>query len=248
MFRRLFLLALPLLGCTRLLGAPVPMPSLKDPLPAPETARCLLVFLPGVIDRDTTFRDKGFVDDVRKRGLKVDAVAADSTIGYYVRGIDASRLEHDVVLPALTKRYEQVWMVGVSMGGFGALHYASTFTEELDGLLLLSPHLGEESVVQTIRDDAGKLESLGAAQRRPARVHSSGVELVARYRVRRTPRAADLSGLRGRRLRGCEPGAACGRATGFTCAARPRRPLVGFVEAAVGRVSRRLWSSARSCR
>jgi pimeloyl-ACP methyl ester carboxylesterase len=155
MFRRLFLLLLPLTGCLRLLGAPVPMASLADTSPE---AKCLLVLLPGVGDRAKSFREEGFVAALRERGISADVVAADATLGYYLRGVDAHRLDHDVIRPALARRYRQVWMAGISMGGFGTLHYASTFPLRLDGLVLLSPHLGEESVLQTIRD-AGGLEA-----------------------------------------------------------------------------------------
>ena len=46
-------------------------------------------------------------------------------------------IEHDVVWPARAQGYEQVWMVGVSMGGFGTLHYASMFPRSLDGIYAL---------------------------------------------------------------------------------------------------------------
>lgn len=134
------------------------MPSQSDLLPA--QPKCLLVLLPGIADRASTFREQGFITMLRERGVSADVVAADATVGYYLRGVDAARIDHDVVRPALTRRYEQVWMAGVSMGGFGTLHYASTFPMRLDGLVLLSPHLGEESVLQRIRDAGG----LGAWQ------------------------------------------------------------------------------------
>ncbi|MFT3838289.1 MAG: alpha/beta fold hydrolase [Myxococcaceae bacterium] len=126
---------------------------------APSPARCLVVFLPGVADRASTFREAGFVDELRARRLSVDAVAADATIGYYLRGVEAPVIEHDVVARAVAAgHYEQVWMVGVSMGGFGALHYAASFPTRLDGVLVLAPHLGEESSLQDIRDAGGLRE------------------------------------------------------------------------------------------
>jgi pimeloyl-ACP methyl ester carboxylesterase len=147
--------ALLLTGCLHLMAAPIPMKTLADPLPAGEKARCLLVLLPGVADRAATFRKQGFIEQLRKRALSVDVVAADSTIGYYLRGIDAAQLEHDVVGPARAKGYEQIWMLGVSMGGYGTLHYAAKYPEHLDGIVTLSPHLGEITVVQSIRKAGG---------------------------------------------------------------------------------------------
>jgi pimeloyl-ACP methyl ester carboxylesterase len=145
-----------LTGCHRLL-APRPMKS--ELAGAPSPARCLVVFLPGVADRASTFREAGFIDELRTRGLSVDALAADMTVGYYLRGVEAPALERDVVARAVAAgHYEQVWMVGVSMGGFGALHYAASFPARLDGVLVLAPHLGEESSLQDIRDAGGVRE------------------------------------------------------------------------------------------
>lgn len=158
MFLRLSLVLTVLLtGCLRLVSAPQPMKSLADPAPPPTRAKCLVIFVPGVADRASTFRDQGFVEAMRSRKLSVDVVAADATVGYYLRGIEAPLIDRDVVGPALANHYEQVWMVGVSMGGFGTLHYASSFPARLDGVLVLAPHLGEETVLQQIRD-AGGLE------------------------------------------------------------------------------------------
>lgn len=121
------------------------MKSIADPLPGDEQARCLIVFLPGVADRAYTFKNEGFVDELRKRDLKVDVVSADSTVGYYLRGTQSQRLDWDVVAPAEKKPYQQVWVVGVSMGGWGTLHYAATHPGRVDGVVALAPHLGEKS-------------------------------------------------------------------------------------------------------
>ena len=156
MFLRLLLtLTVLLTGCLRLVAAPLPMKSLPDPAPSRTPAKCLVVFMPGVADRAHTFRKEGFVEALRTRNLSVDVVAADATVGYYLRGIEAPAVDRDVVGPALQNHYDQVWMIGVSMGGFGTLHYASSFPARLDGVLVLAPHLGEETVLQRIRDAGG---------------------------------------------------------------------------------------------
>ena len=167
MSRLISLVALLLAGCAHLVAAPIPMKTKEDLLPTGEKARCLLVLLPGVADRAATFGEQGFVAQLRQRGLSVDVVAADSTVGYYLRGIDASRLERDVVGPARARGYERVWMAGVSMGGYGTLHYAAKFPGLLDGIVALSPHLGEINVQQSIRL-AGGLKHWHAPLRNPS--------------------------------------------------------------------------------
>jgi S-formylglutathione hydrolase FrmB len=133
------------------------MTSVADPLSSSGKAKCLLVMMPGVGDRAASFREQGFVDAIRGRGLSVDLIAADATVGYYLRGVVAQRLERDVLSGARARGYQQVWLLGISMGGFGALHFASVFPGQLDGVAAFAPHLGEETVLQRIRD-AGGLE------------------------------------------------------------------------------------------
>jgi pimeloyl-ACP methyl ester carboxylesterase len=88
----------------------------------PAPARCLVVLLPGAGDRMGAFTDEGFVAAIRSSGASVDVLSADATMGYYFRGIVGERLEHDLLASARAG-HEHVWIVGVSMGGFGSLHY-----------------------------------------------------------------------------------------------------------------------------
>src|SRR5687767_1308248 len=97
-------------GCLRWLPAPTPMRAVKDEL-KDSRARCLVVFLPGAGDEAEVFAEEGFVRALRQRGLSVDVVAANATMGYYFRGMLTQRLDQDVVSPALEKGYEQTWVV-----------------------------------------------------------------------------------------------------------------------------------------
>ena len=142
-------------GCLRVVPSPTPMASVADPLPSGEKAKCLLVLLPGARDRAGTFREEHFIEDIRKSGLSVDVVAADATLGYYFKRTAALRVETDVIGPARSKGYEQVWLLGISMGGYGTFHYASQYPEHVDGIAAFAPYLGEEQTVQSVRDAGG---------------------------------------------------------------------------------------------
>jgi pimeloyl-ACP methyl ester carboxylesterase len=150
------LAALAVCGCLRWFPAPVPMRSVQwSHARTVPRARCLVVFLPGVGDRADDFADHGFVAEVKKRGLAVDVVAADATIGYYARGTFPERLARDVVGPARARGYEQVWLIGVSMGGLGTIWYSRVHTADVTGVLALAPYLGEKELIDEIQAQGG---------------------------------------------------------------------------------------------
>lgn len=124
------------------------------PATAPH-ARCLVVFLPGRGDDAGDFERHGFVTELVQRGLSVDIVAADATIGYYLRGTFLERLARDVVGPARARGYRHVWLIGNSLGGIGTLYYARGHTSEVTGVLALAPYLGERELIDAIDEQGG---------------------------------------------------------------------------------------------
>lgn len=154
--RRFCLCGLLLAACYRVPPTPTPMAFVADPLPGEKPARCLLVLFPGARDRADTFREEHFIEDIRASGVSVDVVSADATMGYYLKSIAARRLEDDVIGPARARHpYEQVWLLGISMGGYGTFHYAQEFPDHVDGIAAFAPFLGDEAVVQAVRDAGG---------------------------------------------------------------------------------------------
>jgi len=162
---KLFCCALLASGCAYL-RAPTPMTSRSDPYPG-GGAKCLIVFLPGAGDTGQAYFDQGFVKRVRDHQLSADVVAADATFRYYFKGTFVERFEHDVLQPALTRKYEKVWLVGISMGGFGSVFYPSQRPGQIDGVLALAPWLGDDATTQTIAD-AGGLKKWQAPAKAPA--------------------------------------------------------------------------------
>jgi len=151
-------------ACARWLPAPVPMRAVAWPAAKPN-ARCLVVFLPGMGDDAEDFERQGFVDEVKKAGLSVDLVAANATLGYYARGTFPERLANDVIGPARARGYEQLWLIGMSMGGLGTVYYARSHAADVTGVLALAPYLGEDELIEEIRGQGGL-----AGWRGPARV------------------------------------------------------------------------------
>jgi pimeloyl-ACP methyl ester carboxylesterase len=134
------------------------------PATAPR-AKCLVVFLPGMGDSAEDFDHNGFVAEVKQRQLSVDMIAANATLGYYARGTFPERLATDVVGPARARGYEQLWLIGMSMGGMGTVFYSRAHASDVTGVLALAPYLGEDELIDEIHAQGGL-----ASWRAPPRV------------------------------------------------------------------------------
>jgi S-formylglutathione hydrolase FrmB len=150
-------------GCAGLLPAPAPMRSIEYAASA-TPAKCLFVLLPGMGDHAEAFEQRGFVETLRKSGRSIDIRAADATFGYYMQGTVLERLAADVIAPARARGYQEIWLAGPSMGGFGSLFYSRAHTAEVTGVLAIAPFLGERGLIEEITQ-AGGLEKWQAPNR-----------------------------------------------------------------------------------
>jgi len=122
---------------------------------SPPSERTLVIMLPGLGDEPEDYVANGFLDDMRLRGREVDVVVVDAHLGYYRKRELLTRLRHDVFEPARTEGYRSIWIVGISMGGMGALLSAREFDEQVDGVVLLSPFLGRRPALRKISAAGG---------------------------------------------------------------------------------------------
>jgi len=134
-------------GCQFLPRTPVtPMPLLRQPGAGPGRADTLVVMLPGAYSLPQEFIDEGYVLALRASGSAADVWIADAHLGYFNDRSVLRRLRDDVVAPARTMGYQRLWLVGISLGGFGALAYASVHGRNaatgVDGVLAIAPYLG----------------------------------------------------------------------------------------------------------
>lgn len=152
--KRLFALLLALLPSCGLLprATPVPVPTLANGNPAGTE---LIVFLPGRWSRVAEFEREGFFEIARKRWPNARRVAPDLHLGYYKNRSIARRLHDDVIAPARRSGVTSVRLVGVSMGGLGALIYDMEYPREVAEIILISPFLGEEEVLKEIQTAGG---------------------------------------------------------------------------------------------
>jgi pimeloyl-ACP methyl ester carboxylesterase len=139
----------------RFLPTPRPLEIRRHPYPGSSTSRDLLVCLPGIGDEAKDFEDWGFVDLVRAHQWPADVLLVDAHYGYYADRTILDQLHRDVFVPASLSGYRSIWLAGISMGGLGALLYASRYERALTGIIAIAPFLGAQTLVHEIVSAGG---------------------------------------------------------------------------------------------
>jgi pimeloyl-ACP methyl ester carboxylesterase len=149
----LFAPILELAGCAA--GGDITRPVPTTFVPAPQPAHRLVVMLPGRGDSLQSLTDTGIAQLIQQRWPDADVVLTGLTMPFYRQGRAAQRLHDEVIEPARRPAYRQVWLAGISLGGMGALLYDREYPGQMDGLLLLSPYLGDDAIHREIRQAGG---------------------------------------------------------------------------------------------
>ena len=147
------LLALLLAACSAGGDVTRPVPTLF--LPAAQPAHRLVVMLPGRGDSLDSLARTGVAQMIHEQWPDADLVLAGLTMPFYRQGRAVERLRDEVLIPAHAERYGQVWLAGISLGGLGALMYDRAHPGDIDGMLLVSPYLGDEPLYREIQAAGG---------------------------------------------------------------------------------------------
>lgn len=118
--------------------------------PAARGDRTLLVMLPGAHLLPSDFARHGFLEDLHARGGPVDAIAAGLKPDDYLDGDVGARLHRAVIAPALERGYKRLWLLGISLGGMGAMLYARAHKARVDGIILLAPFLATRGTIAEV--------------------------------------------------------------------------------------------------
>ncbi len=117
--------------------------------------RVLLIMLPGAGMGAAEFAAQGMVAALRAQRLPVDVSVVQPDMGLYLEGGVAAALHHGVIVPARARGYRRIWLLGISLGGMGALHYASAHHGDIEGLVLLAPFLGTRGTMAALAKAGG---------------------------------------------------------------------------------------------
>lgn len=132
-----------LAGCVRLRPATVPLRTVS--YPGSGQPRTLVVLLPGRRDSPEDFGREHFPEIAAQAGARVDMIAVDAHLAYYANRTILERLREDVIAPA-RRRYDRIWLVGISIGGTGTLLYAGQHPKDVNGLVTFAPFLGDKVI------------------------------------------------------------------------------------------------------
>jgi pimeloyl-ACP methyl ester carboxylesterase len=113
-----------------------------------------MVWLPGAYHAAQDFLAAGFAEAVRARRIALDLNFVDMELAHVGDRNALQRLRSDIVLPARAAGVS-IWLGGISLGGLFALDYAASHPDELDGLCLLAPYLGNRMLTAEIAQAAG---------------------------------------------------------------------------------------------
>ncbi len=127
----------------------------------PETHKILVVVLPGRGDDVGKLKSAGIAQAIQDAMPEADVMLTGIGFAYYMEGRMPQRLHEEIILPARKRGYQEIWLVGASMGGMGALMYDREYPGDANGLVLLAPYLGSRKVLNEI-DAAGGLKSWDA--------------------------------------------------------------------------------------
>jgi pimeloyl-ACP methyl ester carboxylesterase len=142
-------------GCALRRPMTVPMQMLQLPAQCAAPVETLVVFLPGAYSRPEEFVREGIVRALRERHIAADAWIVDAHLGYYEQRSIIERIQADVFVPARQRGYRRIWLVGVSIGGFGALIHSLSHPGEVEGIVVIAPYLGQRTVLEPIRASGG---------------------------------------------------------------------------------------------
>lgn len=118
------------------------MHALYDRAPGECSGRTVLVMLPPAKACAQDLVDQGFVVAIRELALPLDVALVDADADYYLEGNIGERLAADVLGPMRADGYARIWLMGISLGGYGCIALARRHAAELEGVILLAPFLG----------------------------------------------------------------------------------------------------------
>jgi pimeloyl-ACP methyl ester carboxylesterase len=124
--------------------------------PAPGgISKNLLVMLPGAGMEAADFATNGLVAAAHDQRPEIDIIAARPDLDLYLDGDVASALHSAVIAPALAQGYTQIRLLGISLGGMGALLYAALHEQHIAAIFLLAPFLGTPGTIAEIEAAGG---------------------------------------------------------------------------------------------
>lgn len=133
----------------------IPVGHIFDAAPVAADGRILLLMLPGAKNTPQQLEDSGFIRALRERELAVDVLALDTHVDLYLDRARVERVLHDTLDEVRARGYRRIWLLGISLGGTGAMPCAVQRSAEIEGMFLLAPFLGTRGIIAEVEAAGG---------------------------------------------------------------------------------------------
>lgn len=121
-----------------------------DAAPGAAGERILLLMLPGAKNTPQQLVDNGFIRALRERELPVDVLALHAHVDLYLDRGDIERVLHGTLDEVRAQGYRRIWLLGISLGGSGAMICATQRPTEIERVFLLAPFLGTRGIIAEV--------------------------------------------------------------------------------------------------
>jgi pimeloyl-ACP methyl ester carboxylesterase len=149
-----------------------------DAAPGEPEERILLLMLPGAKNTPQQLVDNGFISALRERGLPVDVLALDAHADLYLEHAGIERVLHHTLDEVRAQGYRRIWLLGISLGGSGAMFCVTQRRAEIEGVFLLAPFLGTRGLIAEV------LAAGGLQQWQAGEIHERDHERQLLERIR----------------------------------------------------------------
>jgi len=117
--------------------------------------RVLVILLPTIKGEGLHYEKHGFVEAVRERGFESDLKILDVNPVLYLQGRIVDVVNTEIVAPAIEAGYNKIIIVGISLGGHGALLYVTKAPQDIDGVVVIAPFIGGFFINDVIQSAGG---------------------------------------------------------------------------------------------
>jgi esterase/lipase superfamily enzyme len=121
--------------------------------------RNLVVVLPTIGGEGSHYEEQGLISIFREKGFEAHLKVLDVRPSLYLKSKIVELLKTEVINPAKSIGYKEIYLIGISLGGYGALQYVTKYPEDVDGVFVLAPFLGGPLIANAI-EKAGGLSNL----------------------------------------------------------------------------------------
>jgi len=128
---------------------------IQDIAPEASGERVLLLMLPGAKNTPQQLVEHGFIRALRERQLAVDVLALDAHVDLYLDRANIERVLRHALDEVRARGYRRIWLLGISLGGSGAMICATQRAAEIEGIFLLAPFLGTRGLIAEVEAAGG---------------------------------------------------------------------------------------------